>query len=445
MTLPPGPRGTLLTTYRILAKPFTWFPRWRATYGDPFTTRAVNGTIVITGEPEGIGQVFAAKPDTFDVFAPGAMRPVLGARSLLVTSGPPHRRDRRLLAPTFTGARMRAYGSTVQQVTRAHMARVEAGATFNAHELGTGISLEVIVRAVFGVEEPERVGVFSRVVQDLADAVHPAPLFFPALQGRWFPPWVRFQRRMAAFDALLLDQVARTRARAEGREDVCSKVLETRHEDGSAPDDEEVLGHLRTLLLAGHETTAIALAWSLYWVHRTPEVLERLRAELEPLGPTPDPAALERLPYLEGVVLEALRIYPLLTEVLRVVKEPFELLGRTLPPGTAVAPSVLLAHWREETFPEPGRFRPERFLERRFGPTELLPFGGGARRCLGAAFATYELKVALGTLIAGWDLELLDRDVTPVRRNFTMAPRGGVRLALRARRTSPGPAVLAAV
>lgn len=442
-TLPPGPRGKLLTTYRILARPFTWFPRWRRRYGDPFTLHAVNGTVVVTGEPDGIAQVFAARPDAFEVFAPRAVTPLVGDGSVLVTSGPRHRRDRRLLAPTFNGARMRAYGATVQEVTRTYMCRRPRGARFTAHRLGLDISLEVIVRAVFGVSEAGRVQAVARAAEGLIRAVSPLALFFPALQRDFygFGPWARFRRRLAAFDRLLLEQVERTRpvAADPGREDVLSRILCARYEDGEAPSDAEVLAHLRTLLSAGHETTAIALAWALYWVHRTPGVLERLRAELAPLGPVPDPAALERLPYLEAVIQETLRIYPLVTEVLRVTKEPFELLGRVLPPGVAVSPSVLLAHWREETFPEPQRFRPERFLGRRYGPAEFLPFGGGARRCLGAAFAMFELKVALGTVLAGWELELEDREVRPVRRNVTMAPRGGVRLTVKARSAPSAP------
>jgi cytochrome P450 len=187
--------------------------------------------------------------------------------------------------------------------------------------------------------------------------------------------------------------------------------------------DTEVKDELRTLLVAGHETTATGLAWALYHLHRAPEALRRLEEELAPLGPEPEPEALARLPWLAAVCDEALRLHPVVHLVARRLRGPFTLRGYALPPGMGVMVSIVSIHADPAVYPEPERFRPERFLERRFSPFEYLPFGGGARRCIGAAFALYEMKVVLGTLLAAHCFALAsERPVRPVRRNVTMAP-----------------------
>jgi cytochrome P450 len=434
--LPPGPGPRALNTYRLLTRPFEWFPRWAARYGDPFTVRAMNGDVVTTGSPEGIRQLLTAPAELFDVFAVEALSPLVGRGSLLLSAGAPHRRARKLLSPPFAGAAMRAHGPAMAAATRAQLARLGPGARVNGLELGRSISLGVIVRVIFGVQEPERIAAFERAVGDLVDHLPAAALFFRGLQRWWNPGWQRFRRRSAALDALLREQLERARRDPAADGSILGQLLAARDEEGRPLDDAEVRDQLLTLLFAGHETTAIALAWALHWIHATPGVLDRLRADLAPLGADPDPDACARLPYLEAVILEALRVYPIVTEPLRTLRAPFELLGHVLPAGAAVAPSALLAHWREETYPEPRAFRPERFLERRFSAYEFLPFGGGHRRCIGAAFATYELSIILALVLGARDLELLDPATPrPARRNVLMVPGGGVPLrVLRERR-----------
>lgn len=426
--LPPGPGPRLLNTWRLLGRPFTWFPRWAARHGDPFTVRAMNGDVVVTGSPEGIRAILTAPAELFDVFAVEAMAPLVGRGSLLLQAGPPHRRGRKLLSPPFAGGAMRAHGPAMAAAARDQLTRLGPGARLEALELGRSISLGVIVRVVFGVEEPDRIAAFERAVVDLVDHLPSAMLFFRALQRPWLPAWRRFLRRQAALDALLFAQIARARAAAGGGS-ILDQLLAARDEDGRPLDDQEVRDQLLTLLLAGHETTGVALAWALHWIHATPGVRERLQEELAPLGPDPDPEAAARLPWLEAVIQESLRVYPIVTEPLRTLRAPFELLGWRLPAGAAVAPSTLLAHWREETFPDPQAFRPERFLGRRYTAWEFLPFGGGHRRCIGAAFASYELAVVLATLLARCELELVNPATPrPARRGITMAPAGGVPL-----------------
>jgi cytochrome P450 len=191
--------------------------------------------------------------------------------------------------------------------------------------------------------------------------------------------------------------------------------------------DVELRDELITLLFAGHEATAIALAWAFYWLHRDPDELGRVLAELDALGPSADAEAIAALPYLDAVCQEALRIHPVTPEILRVLVEPLQLFDWTLPAGTAVMASAIMVHNREDLYPEPTHFRPSRFLERKFTPFEHIPFGGGARRCIGAAFALYEMKIVLAMLLRSHRLRLVSSSkVKPARRGLTMGPAGGI-------------------
>jgi cytochrome P450 len=236
---------------------------------------------------------------------------------------------------------------------------------------------------------------------------------------------------------LLRQQIAAARPHAAERDDILSLMLRARYDDGTPMDDADVVDELRTLLIAGHETTAVALAWALHWLHRHPEALARLRAELAPLGPVPAADALAGLPLLEAVCHETLRLRPIVLGVVRRFRAPYELAGRRLPPGVAAMASIFLAHHDPVVFPEPDRFRPERFLRRSFSPYEHFPFGGGSRRCIGAAFAMFEMKVVLGTLLALADFRRLPsrRPDAVVRRNLTMGPADGIPLELVAMRS----------
>ena len=216
-------------------------------------------------------------------------------------------------------------------------------------------------------------------------------------------------------------------------------MLAARHEDGTGMSDLELRDELLTLLFAGHETTGIALAWACYWLHREPAALERLRAEVDGLGEDPDPEALVKLPYLEAVCSETLRLYPIAPDVPRMLAGPLEVGGYLLQPPVGVAVSTTALHRREELYPEPDKFRPERFLERRFSAFEYTPFGGGFRRCIGAAFATYELKLVLAAFVRGAELELAEPgEVKPQRRNLVVGPGSGVRMRLVRRRVAVG-------
>ncbi|PCC70145.1 Cytochrome P450 [Nannocystis exedens] len=443
--LPPGSRRTLLQTYRYTRDPYDFFLKMVEEYGDPFTAHVVNGSVVMTGTPAGAQQVFSADPDTFAPFGADVSRPLLGDHSLLLLSGDRHRKERKLLMPAFHGERMRAYGETICAAAHAAAARWPRGQVFAFQDSSQWISLEVIIRAVFGVVEPARVEDVRKAILEYVEATVPSLVFFPFLQREFFGlgPWARFQRARQRIGFLIAAELGARRSRPEELgDDILSRMLAARHDDGSGMSDAEIHDELLTLLFAGHETTGIALAWSIYWLHRHRDRLEKLLAELDAAGERPEPEVLARLPYLEAVVHETLRLHPIAPDAPRMLARPLELAGYTLPAGVGVAVATGLLHVRPDLYPEPHAFRPERFLDRKYGPFEYTPFGGGHRRCLGAAFATYEMKLVLATLLRNYRLALSEpREVKPGRRNVVLGPATGVRVTyLGPRRAGDPPA-----
>jgi cytochrome P450 len=266
-------------------------------------------------------------------------------------------------------------------------------------------------------------------------------LFFPLLQqdlGRW-SPWGRFLRQQQQIDDLIYAEIRERREQLDpSRTDILSLLMAARDQAGESMTDVELRDELMTLLTAGHETTASALTWALYWIHKLPEVREKLLQELDSLGDDPDPNTITRLPYLSAVCSETLRIYPVaLITFPRRAKVLLEIMGYQFEPGTLVTGCIYLTHQREDIYPEAKRFRPERFLERQFSPYEYLPFGGGSRRCIGAAFAIFEMKLVLATILQEKQLALTNnRQAKPVRRGLTATP-SDVRLMMIDERHKP--------
>ena len=261
------------------------------------------------------------------------------------------------------------------------------------------ITLRVILRAVFGLEEGLRYEQMEKALASLLEAsstrLSVGFLYLPILRQDLGPlsPWGNFVRKRQWIDRLIFDEITERRMRQDTtRNDMLTLLMLARDEAGEALTDEELRDELMTLLVAGHETTATALTWALYWIHKVPEVRQQLLAELQTVDPG-DHGALSRLPYLNAVCCETLRIYPVgMLTFPRVPLRRLELGGYSLEPGTIVIGSIYLTHRRKEIYPDPDRFRPERFLERRFSPYEYLPFGGGARRCIGMTFAQFEMN-----------------------------------------------------
>jgi len=448
MTLPPGPATpTLIQTIDAIFNATGRLERLSRRYGDPFSSRVGDARpSVIFGNPQAIQAVLTADPE---IFLSGAanriLQPLLGASSLLLLDGPTHARHRKLMTPPFHGERVRAYAHTIRATALAVLGRRTGAQSFSLHEAMQEITLTVILRTLFGELPEERraplAAVTAAALNDIGSLLGVVLLFFPALQRDLgaSSPWGRFLRQRDALDRLLYAEIHHRRTHAEPGDDILGLLLAARDEAGEPLSDREVRDELVTLLVAGHETTATALTWAFYWICARPEVRERLVGELDALGPEPDPSAIAPLPYLGAVCSETLRIYPVGAFTFpRVLKVPFELMGYQLPAGTRLMPCIYLAHHREETFPEPKRFRPERFLERQFSPYEYLPFGGANRRCLGLAFALYEMKLVIATVLEAFTLDLPDTRLPPIaRRSVTFAPGRNLKMTARTRRPVP--------
>ncbi|MEI8256876.1 MAG: cytochrome P450, partial [Deltaproteobacteria bacterium] len=338
-----------------------------------------------------------------------------------------------------------AYGSEMLAVTDDALARWPLAEAFPVHRSMQSVTLDIILRTVFGMRDPSEREPFMRAITELLDLGAWPPLLIPAMQrdlGRW-SPWGRFLRARERGDAMLYESIRRRRAEGiEGRNDILSLLLAARDESGQPLSDAELRDELVTLVVAGHETTATALSWALRWVLADPKLYRRLRAEVEPLaakGPLV-PEQVQKLELLDATVKESLRLVPVVMMVGRFVQHPIRLGGHDLPTQTFVAPNIVLAHRRDPAFPHPLAFDPDRFVGARTSPFEWFPFGGGVRRCIGASFAVHEMKMVLATLFARTTLRLAPHQrLGPVRRAITMTPAGGVRVIVdvRSAQTTP--------
>lgn len=399
--LPSAPKdlaARIAHTWRLVRAPAPMLRALSQRHGDPFVLPTLDEGYVITGDPAHVAAVFAADPEVMDPPS-GVVEPLLGERSVVLARAARHRRKRKLLAPPLHGARMRAYGEVIVEAARGAFAGVAPGMAVEVIRHTQRLSLDVIVRAIFGARDPQRVARFHAVVDEVIARLPAWLMFSPWLQRPMLGvgPWDRYQRAAGRLCDLLREEIAAARRAPEGRDDVMSLLLAARDEEGQALPDDELVDELRTLVIAGHETTATTLAWALWRLHRTPDALRRLRDELDAAGL--DPAALASLPFLSAVCDETLRLHPIVPIMARRLARDWTLAGHTLPAGTMICPAVMLTHLDRALYPDPHAFRPERFLDRRYGPGEFYPYGGGARRCLGASMAAWELRVALGTVL----------------------------------------------
>lgn len=332
---------------------------------------------------------------------------------------------------------MRAYGAAMQAIATQVCQTWPRHQPFIMRTATQEMTLRVILRTVFGIDENER---FRRLRQLLDTMLHvfdtplgSSHLFLSSLQkdlGPW-SLWGKFLRRRQEINDLLLAEIQERRHQPLG-EDILSLLLAAQDEQGQPMADIELRDELMTLLFAGHETTASALAWAFYWIHKVPEVQTKLLAELSDITSSTDPNEIAKLPYLSAVCSETLRMYPLVIFTFgRILKQPMQIMGYNLPPGGMLSPCIYLLHHREDLYPNSKIFRPERFLERQFSPYEYIPFGGGNRRCLGYAFALFEMKLILATVLKQTTLKLADqRSIKPVRRGITFTPAGGVPMVM---------------
>lgn len=429
--LPPGPRQPgVVQLVEFARRPLEWLEACGRRYGDPFTARLPgHGTFVFAAAPGLIKEILTGDDELLQAGKANAMlEPLVGRHSVLLLDGAPHLRQRRLLSPPLRGERMQAYAGLIAEIAAAEVARMPRAGAFPLHGHMQAIALDVILRAVFGVEEGAHMSALRRLILEVLEPP-PALLTFvpPKYLDVPFSPFRTFLRRRAALARALREVVAVRRAAGGGGADILSLLLAARDADGRPMSDEELVDELVTMLAAGHETTATALSWTFACVLEHPAVEARLRDEIA--GAAGDPAALAALPWLDAVIKETLRLRPIVPDVVRKLQAPMRFAGFDLPAGVSLAPCIHLAHRRADVYPEPERFRPERFLDRRPDPYSWLPFGGGIRRCLGMAFALYEMKIVTGVLFARLRLRL-DRPgtVRVIRRSVTLAPRGGTRV-----------------
>ncbi|MBQ48699.1 MAG: cytochrome P450 [Zetaproteobacteria bacterium] len=427
--LPLGTTSAALTSMRVLVDPVGAMEKWKAKYGDPFLCQTLNGPIVMTGDPKGVEQIFKENPLELKPFAVENAGAYLGQGSILLNYGEKHRKDRKLMIPPFAGNRMKAYAEPMARITRQALSEVPAGKEINMLDLGHKISLWVILETVFGFHKRESVQHMDYLVRGMLDNLHPSFMFATALQNKFWPPWRRFSNFKQEYYSQIIKKIEALRSENNMGEDILSLLVAASYDDGSKMSYEELTDQLNTLLIAGHETTAIALAWAMYWILLEPDVFAKVKAEIAELGPEPDPFAYTKLDYLSAVVRETLRIRPIITEMMRFLTKPMDLMGYEVPAGHNVGFSISLLHFNSDVYSEPEKFKPERFLDTKYKPYEFIAFGGGHRRCIGSAFAEFELKLALGIILSSAEWELLDPpDLPMVRRSITMAPKGGVRL-----------------
>ncbi|MGL5862296.1 MAG: cytochrome P450 [Phycicoccus sp.] len=423
-TLPPGPRlPRIVQSAGMLRFRHRFVPWLHRRYGEVFTVRVIPSprAIVVVTRPDAVRDVFAGDPEVFHAGeANSVLGPVMGPRSLLLVDGADHKRARHLLMPAFAGRAMRGYESLVAEAARAELASWQPGTAFRSLDRMNALTLEVILRVVFGVADERRLSRLRPLVRGIVD-VRPVVLIGPAIPGlRRVGIWRRAVRTIAELDEVIHDLIRERRASADlhDRNDVLSQLIRV-DDGGDRLSDAELRDQLVTLLLAGHETTATALAWALYEVGRSPEQRRRAREAVD----SGDDG------WLEAVLKESMRLHPVIAMVVRMLKAPATVGGVDLPAGVTVGASILVAHSLPENHPDPEVFRPERFVGSSPPPTTWLPFGGGVRRCIGAGFSLMEGVAVLREVFSAYELEAIGQE-EPRVRNITSVPRHGAQVVV---------------
>lgn len=432
--LPPGPHWpALLQSFALMRFRHQFIPAMRKRYGDAFTVRVVPkaSALVLFTRPEHVKEIFAGDPEIFHAGKGNAiLGPVMGEHSLLLQDSSEHRRARKLLMPAFNGAALRGYESVVTHLAKEEADRWTPGVAFRTLDRMNALTLEVILRVVFGVTDEGRLATLRPLVNRTVD-VNPLVLLgwsYPILQR--FGPWKATVENQRALDAVMYAEIAERRRAGDlaQRSDVLSRLLAVGSSEVDGPSDglsdAELRDQLVTLLLAGHETTASALSWALYELGGDRAHLERAQAA----------AANGDTDHLEAVVKESMRLHPVIPMVVRHLMEPATIGGWDLPRGTNVGPSILLAHNSSGNFEDPQVFRPERFGPGQVAANTWIPFGGGVRRCIGAGFSLMEGVAVLREVLLRYDVSLPpgSREV-PMVRNVTSVPRHGARVVVHPR------------
>ncbi|MEM1253579.1 MAG: cytochrome P450 [Cyanobacteria bacterium P01_H01_bin.21] len=433
-----------LQMLRYTTKPLDYMEQGAQQNGDIFNAPVIGNheTVLFVSHPKGIQQIFSSDRC---ITAPSnaLLQPIVGNRSIFCLEGARHRRERRLLMPPFHREQIPQYGQLILELTEQEMQSLSTGDSFLARSLMQTISLDVILKVVFGLSDGSRFDQLKASIVEFTDCFQnilvSGALFFPALRIDWGPrsPWGHFQYVRSQISELLLAEICDRRTQdTANKNDILSLLIAARDEAGHPMSDAELHDELLTMLVAGHETTASAISWALYWIYQDPQIYQTLVDELDSLGPSPDPIEITKLPYLTAVCNETLRLYPIASlTVPREVTAPMTLMGYDLKPGTRLYGAIYLTHHRPDLYPDSKSFKPERFLERQFSNYEFLPFGGGVRRCIGEVLAQFEMKLVLARLVSHYQLEWVgSTSEVPKRRGVTLAPANGVKMRFNGKR-----------
>jgi cytochrome P450 len=449
MKLPSGPKTPVWLQYiQIATDPLGYLDATGKRYGDNFTIMFGSTPVVFVSNPEAIEKIFTS---TKEITTPGELNRDMilttGEQGILQLDGLRHKHRRKLLMPAFHGTRMQAHGQQICKLTEKAMSQQAIGKPFLAYPTVGAITLQVSIEIVLGLSEGERYEKFIKLLPAVLKSMQSPFILlcysFPELQqdlGRW-SPWGYFVGMLRELFQLVFAEVKERREQAANScTNILSELLSARDEAGELMTNEEVRDLLLSPLFAADHASATAIAWTLYWIYRLPTVRDRLLEELDSLGESPDPMTIVRLPYLSAVCNEALRIYPTqLFTFPRRVESPIELMGYELSPGTTLTGNIYLTHQREDLYPEPKQFQPERFLQRQFSPYEFLPFGGGTRNCIGAAFAVFEMKLVVATILSRYQLALADRrPEQPKFEGLMCYPARGVKMVMLGQRQRQG-------
>ncbi len=427
-----------------IADPIEFQNKYSQKYGDIFTMHLSGlGFSVIISNPKAIQELFS-QDSKFDIGRANELaEPLIGKNSLMMMDGSRHRRERKLLMPAFHGEKIQAYAKQIVDITENIAGKWQVGESFIVRSTMQKISLEIILQVVFGLSEGKRYEQLKPLLTDWLDMtdspLRSSMLFLKFLQKDWgnWTPWGKMRQRQRQVYDLLQAEIEDKRTKKDNTgNDVLSLMMAVQDENGQAMSDDELKDELLTMLFAGHETTATTLSWAFYQIYQNPNIIEKLQIELENLGENPNLLEIAKLPYLSAICQETLRMYPVLPVLFpRIALAPIKIAGYQFDAETTFMPSVYLVHYREDLYPEPEKFKPERFLERQYSASEYFPFGGGSRRCLGYALAQLEMKLVLATVISKYQLACAeDKPVKIQRRGFTLAPTGGVNMVMKGKR-----------
>jgi cytochrome P450 family 135 len=438
VALPPEPKTRpLVQTLRWAFRPIQFMEDCRRRYGDSFSVRFVGfeRPMVMISDPEAIKALYREPSHGLPPGRNIVLEPILGSKSLLIQEGVEHLARRRLMLPPFHGERMRSYEEAMTEVVTAEIDSWPLHSEFPIHARMQAVTLEVILRVVFGVSSGPRLERLRQMLSTvLEETTTPGRQVLGLALQRFGGngPFARFEGQLKEVDDLLFAEIADHRERPDlaEREDILSMLMLAEFEDGTRMEDRELRDQLMTLLLAGHETTATALAWTFDLLLRHPAALERLHDSLR--AGEDD--------YLRATISESLRLRPVIPLAGRRLSKELTADGLTLPEGTDVTPAIWLTHTRADIYPEPYAFRPERFLEDGPDTYGWIPFGGGVRRCIGATFAEFEMRIVLREVLTRCEL----RKANPMaertgRRNITLSPRDGTPVIVTAREPAREP------